>query len=170
MIINSESLKIVLRRLANWKAPGPDGVHGYWYKRFSSLHYQMATTLNECLAADQVPDWMTRGRTDLIQKENAKGNIASNYRPITYLPLMWKILTGIIAEEVYTLLEERELLSEEQKGCRKGSKGTNDLLFIDKKILREVKAKRKKFAMGWIDYRKALDMVTHSWILVSCKC
>ena len=131
--IDSEGLKVVLRKLANWKAPGPDGVHGFWYKRFSSLHAQTATQLNEYLAAGEVPKWMTRGRTVLIQRDVTKGNIASNYRPITCLPFMWKILTGIIAEKVYKSLEERELLPEEQKGCRRGSRGTNDLLFIDKR-------------------------------------
>ena len=125
----------------------------------------MATQLNKCLVAGDVPDWMTRGRTVLIQKDVTKGNIASNYRPITCLPLMWKILRSIIAEKVYTSLKDRELLPEEQKGCRRGSRGTNDLLFIYKKILREVKAKGKNIAMGWIDYRKTFDIVPHSWIL-----
>ena len=62
-------------------------------------------------------------------------------------------------------MEERELLPEKQKGCRRVSRGTNDLLFIDKKILKEAKARRKNIAIGWIDYRKAFDMVPHSWIL-----
>ena len=57
------------------------------------------------------------------------------------------------------------IIPEEQKGCRRGTRGTNDLLFIDKKILREVKARKKNVAMGWIDFRKAFDMVPHSWIL-----
>ena len=108
---------------------------------------------------------MTKGRTFLIKKDVTIGSIASNYRPITCLPLMWKILTGVIAEEIYKSLEEREMLPEEQKGCRIGSRGTNDLLYIDKQILREVKTKRKNIAMGWIDYHKAFDMVPHSWIL-----
>ena len=108
---------------------------------------------------------MTKGRTFLIKKDVTIGNIASNYRPITCLPLMWKILTGVIAEKVYKSLEEREILPEERKCCRKGSRSTNDLLYIDKQILREVKTKTKSIAMGWIDYRKAFDMVPHSWIL-----
>ena len=78
---------------------------------------------------------------------------------------MWKILTGIIAEKVYKSLEGREPLPAEQTGCRRGSRGTNDLLLIDKKILGGVKARRKNIAMGWIDYSKAFDMVPHSWIL-----
>ena len=56
---------------------------------------------------------------------------ASNYRPITCLPLVWKLLTGVIAE-VYRFLDTNVLLAQEQKGCRRESKRTNDLLFIDK--------------------------------------
>ena len=50
----------------------------------------------------------------LIQKDKVKGNIASNYRPITYLSLVWKVLTGILADEIYDYLETKMLLSEEQ--------------------------------------------------------
>ena len=108
---------------------------------------------------------MTKGRTVLFMKDILKGNIASNYRPITCLPLVWKLLTGMISDEMYSFLEESNLLPEEQKGYRKGSRGTNDLLFIDKMVLREVKSRKKNLAMAWIDYRKAYDMVPHSWIV-----
>ena len=108
---------------------------------------------------------MTKGRTVLIQKDRSKGTVASNYRPITCLPLVWKLLTGIVANEVYSFLEGHNLLPEEQKGCRHNSKGTADLLFLDKMILKEVKSRNKNLAMGWIDYRKANDMLPHSWII-----
>ena len=51
---------------------------------------------------------------------------------------MWKLLTSILADEIYDYLEKKMLLPEEQKGCRRKSKGTGDLLFIDKMMLREV--------------------------------
>ena len=57
------------------------------------------------------------------------------------------------------------MLPEEQKGCRKGSRGTNDLLYIDRAIIKEVKSRNKNLAMAWIDYKKAYDMVRHSWII-----
>lgn len=37
----------------------------------------------------------------LIQKDVKKGRVASNYRPITCLPLLWKLITGILANKVY---------------------------------------------------------------------
>ena len=108
---------------------------------------------------------MTRGQTVLIMKDPEKDTSPGNYRPIKCLPVIWKMLTGIISEEVYQYLDREDLFPEEQKGCRKSSWGTNDQLFIDKRVLRERKARNKNLAMCWIDYKKAFEMVPHSWIL-----
>ena len=108
---------------------------------------------------------MTKGRTVLIQKDKSKGTFASNYRPITCLPLCWKILTALLTDEIYAFLENNQFLPEEQKGCRRKSRGTGDQLYIDKMILKEVKTRKKNLAMGWIDYQKAFDMLPHSWII-----
>ena len=102
-----------------------------------------------------VPSWLTREKTSLLQKDKSKGNLASNYRPITCLTLMRKLLTGVITDQIHEHLEQEKLLPEEQKGCRKGSRGTNDLLYIDTAIIEEVKSKNKNLAMAWIDYKKA---------------
>ena len=44
--------------------------------------------------------WMTLGKTVLCQKDPTKGNVVDNYRPISYLPLMWKLITRTIAESI----------------------------------------------------------------------
>ena len=46
-----------------------------------------------------------------------------------------------------------------------GSRGTNDLLYIDGAVIKEVKSRDKNLAMAWIDYKKAYDMVSRSWII-----
>ena len=114
-----------------------------------------------------MPSWLTRGRTSLLQKDKSKGNVASNYRPITCLPLMWKLLPGVIADQIYAHLDQEKLLLEGQKGRKKGSRGTHDLLYIDRAVIKEVKSRNKNLAMAWIDYKKAYDMVPHSWIIES---
>ena len=40
------------------------------------------------------------------------------------------------------------MFSEEQRGCRKGYRGTTELLYIDKHILNESKTRRKNLAMA----------------------
>ena len=125
--------------------------------------------LTKCLARGDVPSWMNKGRTVLIQKDKDKGTAANNYRPITCLPLTWKLLTIIIADEIYEYLDSEMMLPEEQKGCRRKPRGTHDLLFIDKMILKKVKTRQKNHATAWIDYKKAFDLIPHSWSLECLK-
>ena len=40
-----------------------------------------------------------------------------------------------------------------------------DQLLIDKTILKGCRKSITNLAMAWIDYRKAYDFVSHSWIL-----
>ena len=125
--------------------------------------------MNRCLQDAQVPNWMTKGKTTLIQKNPSKGTAPKNYRLTTCLPMMWKILTTQIREKIYYSLISRGLFPDEQKGCRKGPRGTAELPYIDQYILKESKTRRKNLAMAWIDYKKAYDMVPHSWIINSLK-
>ena len=92
-------------------------------------------------------------------------NNPKTYRPITCLPTTYKILTSIIADRTYNHLEENNLPPTERKGCRRGSYSCKDQLLINRMILEDCKAKRKKLSAAWIDYRKAFDSVLHSWII-----
>ena len=78
---------------------------------------------------------------------------------------MWKLFSGMLAEEIYEHLEGKNLFPHELKGCKKKSRGTKDKLLIDKTILRNCKNRKVNLTMPWIDYRKACDMIPHSWIL-----
>ena len=142
--------------------PGHDGIHSFWFKKFTSIHDRLALEMNRCLQRAHEPEWMTKRRTTLIQKDPSKGTAPNNYRPITCLPMMWKIFTAQMWEEIYYSLTSRRLFPEEQKGCRKGSRSTAELLYIDQQILNESKTRRKNLAMAWIDYKKAYDMVSQS--------
>ena len=99
---------------------------------------------------------MTKGETSLIQKGPSKGTTPKNYRPITCLPMMWKISTVQIS---------RGLFPEEQKGYCKGSRGTAELLYTDQHILNESQTSPKNLAIAWTEYKKAYDMVPQSWII-----
>ena len=98
-------------------------------------------------------------------KNKELGSITTNFRPTTCLPLIWKLLTGILADELYQHLESKELLPEEQKGCRRDARGTKDQLLIDKTILKNCRRRLTGLGMAWIDFKKAFDMVPHSWII-----
>ena len=144
--INLIKLKKQITRIPNWKSPGPDGVQGYWIKNLSAMHDRIGNQLNECLQEESVPIWMVTGKTLLCVKEMEKGNIVSDFRPITCIPLLWKLLTAVLADELYRHLDEKNLLPWEQKGCRKESRGTKDQLLIDKMIVKN--CKRRLTSLG----------------------
>ena len=77
---------------------------------------------------------------------------------------MWKLLTGVIAKEMFDYLEQEKLLPEEQKGCRQGNHGTRDQLLIDKAVLKDCKKRHINLSMVCIDYKKVYDFVPHNWI------
>ena len=167
--IDQADLQKQIRRTASWKSPGPDGLHGFWYKNFYALHKTICTQLNNCLVNNSIPSWMTIGRTVLLMKDPAKGNEVGNYRPIACLNIIWKIMSGIFSDKTYKHLDGNNILPVEQKGCRKSSRGTKDHLVLDKVILKNCKKRHTNLCMSWIDFKKAYDMVPHSWIIESMK-
>ena len=38
-----------IRRMTNWKAPGPDQVRGFWFKKLTSFHGILTDALKECV-------------------------------------------------------------------------------------------------------------------------
>ena len=161
---NTEKSPGDLKRLVFTQTPVKDH-----QLKLTSIHDRLALEMNKCLQRAHVPEWMTKGRTTLVQKDPNKGTAPNSYRPITSLPMMWKILTAQIREEIFYSLTSRGLFPDEQKGCCKGYRGTAELLYIDQYILNESKTRRKNLTMVWIDYKKAYDMVPHSWIINSLK-
>ena len=143
-----------IKKIPNWKAPGPDGVQGYWFKYIKAVRPVLAALLNEALQSGNVPEWLTSGNTVLIVTDKDKGNDeVTNFRPITCLPIMCILRTGIISEEMYKHLDEEKLLQDEQKGCGRQKRGTKDQLLIDKMVIRNCRRRLTNLAMGWIDYR-----------------
>ena len=71
-------------------------------------------------------------------------------------------MTGIIAGSIYEILVE-------QKGCRRKCGGAKHQFLIDKRVLADCKRKHNNLAMARVDYRKAYDMVPHSWIIENLK-
>ena len=59
-----------------------------------------------------------------------------------------------------------EVFTEQQKGPKKISKGTNYLIYIDRRAeIREVEPRKENLVIALTDYKKAYDMIPHSWII-----
>ena len=66
-------------------------------------------------------------------KSLLKRTAQTNYRPITCLPMMWKILMAQIRKTIYYSLISDEIFSNKKKGRRKRARGTKKQLYIDQR-------------------------------------
>ena len=51
----------VLRKMPNWKAPGPGNIQGHWLENLISLHDKLLVYFQDCLDSGVVPDWLAIG-------------------------------------------------------------------------------------------------------------
>ena len=77
--ITKEDVTMQLRKMPNWKAPGLDGIQGFWLKRFTSQHQRLTEELNENIQSLSIPSWLVKSRIVLIKKDPAKGNAVGNH-------------------------------------------------------------------------------------------
>lgn len=150
---------------ANWKAPGPDRIPNFWLKRLTATHHQLTRNINEIINdPEKTPDWMLEGYTTLLPKHKDTW-IVNNYRPITCLSTTYKLITGLISDQI----KQHTEIADEQKGGKKYSYGTKDQLLLNKAILESCRKGKKNLATAWIDYKKAYDSIPHSWIIDSLR-
>ncbi|XP_064072076.1 uncharacterized protein LOC113393371 [Vanessa tameamea] len=163
--ISVEVFMRVLNKAHNWKSPGSDHIHNYWYKKFTSTHSLLHKHMNNFIQTPNLmPHFVTQGLTFMIPKDTDQQNPAK-YRPITCLQTIYKILTGCITELLHEHIAVNNILAEEQKGCRKGRQGCKEQLVIDSVTMKHAISKKKNINTMYIDYRKAFDSIPHSWLL-----
>ena len=70
-------------------------------------------------------------------------------------------MTSTIANKIYGHLDQQRLQSEDQKSksIQKKLRETNDLLYIDKTVIREIDSGLKTLAMTYIHKEKTYDTV-----------
>ena len=66
--ITTEMIKAQVKKIQNWKTPGPDGLQGYQLKKLTTLHERIAKQMdNTIINREDIPKWMTK--TVLCQKD-----------------------------------------------------------------------------------------------------
>jgi len=108
----AEALRITL----NWKAPGRDQIPNFWLKQLTAKHKHTTAIFNKLMEEHQIPEWLTAGVTSLIPKNENTEN-PKNYRPVTCLPTMYKLITSVISRHMQKHMDDENLIPKEQKGC-----------------------------------------------------
>ena len=165
--IESAELSAALAKSQKWKSPGVDQIPNFCLYSLTPIHDPLAHCLTNIMQnPDMTPDWLTEGITYLLPKSQETNN-SKNYRPITCLTTIDKLLTSILTERMHSFLEQNLILPQEQKGCKRNSYGYKDQILINKIILENCQKSKRNLSTAWIDCSKAFDSVSHEWILTT---
>ena len=77
--IEETKLKKQVRKMPNWKSPGPNGVQGYWIKNLSNVHGNVALQLDRCLQENNVPSWMVTRKTLCVCERTGERKRSSKF-------------------------------------------------------------------------------------------
>ena len=163
-VIHIKEVLAVLKSLKTSKSAGPDNLHARLLKDGSE---QIAAPLcflaNQSLQNGLFPNSEKCARVIPIYKSGEKSNL-DNYRPISVLNVLSKVLEKIVHKQLSEYLETNKLLSDAQYGFRRG-RSTKDAvtLFLDH-IRSNMDASRCTGTL-YLDLCKAFDTVHHGNLL-----
>ena len=154
----------LLSKLSTNKATGIDTISSKIIKISapiiaSPLTYLFNQTLDQCTFPNE---WKTARVTPLYK--NGQKNLPENYRPISILTAVSKVMERLLYDQLYNYLSENELLSENQFGFRKSHSTATALLDCTNEWY--INMDRKLFNLVvFIDLKKAFDTVNHGILL-----
>ena len=125
--ITAEEIRNACARIRGSKTPGTNRISSEVVKNCAPLVAdQLAAQFNTMLTYDNFPTFFAHANTILLYKKDDPTQI-NNYRPISLLSILYKILTRILAKRIETMVQDN--LATEQVGFRRTFLTTYHMLF-----------------------------------------
>ena len=159
-----EEVSDIITSLNQNKSAGPNSIPVKILKLLKddiSLH--LASIFNISFSTGKFPSRLKIAKVIPIFKQDSKLD-CSNYRPISILSNLDKIIEKLMHARLMRFLNENMILYNKQFGFRKGYSTTHAIIDLIENI--ENAIDNNKFACGlFIDLRKAFDTVDHGILL-----
>ena len=162
--VTVETVQEILKNFDVTKSPGIDNISGLFLRDGAEvLSSPIAQLCNLSISTSSFPDGCKTAKLLPLYKKGCKTD-PQNYRPISLLPLISKIIEKIIHNQTQSFLDENNILFNFQSGFRKRFSTDTCLGFLNDKI-------SKGFDSGLytgmilIDLQKAFDTINHEILL-----
>ena len=154
----------IIKKFPVNKAPGQDGITGKALAcAVPALLGPITRLINKILETERIPSEFKLAIVTPIHKTGDRGK-PNNYRPISVLPILSKLLERVVADQLKVHLEGNSLLSGAQHGFRSFHSTTTCLLQLTENIRKSLD---DKMATGLValDLSKAFDSIDHELLL-----
>ncbi len=162
--MTAENVERLLSEVEVGKATGPDNVSPRVLKNCAKeLSGPLTTVFQTCLRENKWPSTWKEARVVPVHKKSLRSE-PSNYRPISLLSVVGKVLERLVAGVICQHLSENNLLSDRQFGFRPG-RSTSDLLLLLTKDWQNALDEGLDTLVVALDIAGAFDRVWHAGLL-----
>lgn len=148
----------------NDSAAGIDEIPSRIIKHVSNeIASPLTIIFNKSMSEGIFPDQLKKAKITPIFKKGNK-NECKNYRPVSVLPCLSKILESLIHDRLSEFLINNHIISDAQHGFQKQKSTTSAILTLTDDILKSFDNKNFTIAL-FLDLSKAFETVNHNILL-----
>jgi hypothetical protein len=150
----------IIKGMEAKKSSGHDQISNWLLKQIvQEIKTPLTQYINASIMKGIVPSYVTKAKVVPLYKAGDKTEF-TNYRPISLLPTISKVLEKVVDKQIRAYLKENSILYERQYGFRAGHETQHALL----KLLDEVEGSKYSITI-FADLKKAFDTVDHKILL-----
>lgn len=164
-LIRPREIERIIRSMKPRKAPGQDKIRNLLLKHLPRKGLVMITKIvNACLKNCYFPSSWKHAIVTAIPKPGKDVTLPTNYRPISLLPSMSKILERVILSRIERHLENHNIVPPQQFGFKRGHSTNHQLVRLTQHIKQSF-SRGQSAGMVLLDVEKAYDSVWQEAIL-----
>ena len=149
-------MSAAIKQLKRNKAPGNDNITADVLKDGGEPIVQMFTNMfNRCLREGKLPNSWKDASVIIIHKTGDTADI-KNYRPISLLPITYKVFSQVILHKMLRTLDQHQ--PREQAGFRSGF-STIDHIQVISQLQEKADEYKIPLCFAFVDYEKAFDSI-----------
>ena len=162
--VDEKKLSKIMSSILPKSSQGHDEISNQLLKEiYPAIQQPLLHLINLSLKLKYVPDHWKKAKLIPVFKSGQK-NVFTNYRPISLLPTISKVIEKVVAKQVIEYLTRNHLLHNLQFGFRPNHETTHAILKALEKIYEDKEEGSFTVAI-FIDLKKAFDTVKHSILL-----
>ena len=169
IIFTPQEILNVINGLDASKACGPDKLPTRFLKMVAIyIAEPLAKLFNKSLSAGKYPTLWKNANVKPVFKGKGSPSDIKNYRPISLLPCVSKILEKLMYKRIYEHINTNGLLTDRQSGYRPGHSTQLQLIYLTDTLYKSLD-QSEDFTIVYLDISRYFEKIWHDGLLAKCK-